>query len=131
MFIQFAGYDIEANSRIYNFDVMDPPREAREFTVEIESKTSRWGSLQLQDGPSICFERLRRELERETPESCVEPHLHIGEQDVREYLARQHPQKKAFGHKWEQANPLSRRPTQAFPAAEKPAIDFRSGVAQG
>ncbi len=57
MFIQFAGYDIEANSRIYNFDVMDPPREAREFTVEIESKMSRWGSLQLKDGPGICFER--------------------------------------------------------------------------
>jgi hypothetical protein len=24
MFIQFVGYDMEANSRIYNFDVMDP-----------------------------------------------------------------------------------------------------------
>ena len=33
MHIQFAGYDIESNSRIYNFDVVDPPRKAREFTV--------------------------------------------------------------------------------------------------
>jgi len=94
MFIQFAGHDIGVNSRIYNFDVMDPPREAREFTVEIESKTSRWGSLKLQDGPSICFERLRRELERETPELHAEAHLQIGEQDVKEYLARQHPKKR-------------------------------------
>ncbi len=94
MHIQFAGYDIESNSRIYNFDVVDPPRKAREFTVAIESKTSRWGSLKLQDGPGICFERLRHELERETPELRTKSHLRIGEQDVQEYLARQHPQRK-------------------------------------
>ena len=126
MYIHFAGYDNEANSRIYNFDVVDPPREARTFTVEIESKTSRGSSLQLQDGPSICFERLRRELERETPELRAEAHLRIGEQDVQEYLARQRPQKKAFGHKSGQAFPLNPRPTQVFPAAEKPVTGFRT-----
>jgi len=126
MFIQFAGYDIEANSRIYNFDVMDPPREAREFTVEIESKTSRWGSLKLQDGPGICFERLRHELERETPELRTKSHLRIGEQDVQEYLARQHPQKKAFGHKSDLANPLNPHQMRVFPAADKPFAGFRT-----
>jgi hypothetical protein len=126
MHIQFAGYDIESNSRIYKFDVVDPPREAREFTVAIESKTSRWGSLKLQDGPGICFERLRHELERETPELRTQSHLRIGEQDVQEYLARQRPQKKAFGHKSGQAFPLNPRPTQVFPAAEKPVTGFRT-----
>ena len=126
MFIQFAGYDIKANSRIYNFDVLDPPREAREFTVQIESTTSRWASLKLQDGPSICFERLRRELERETPQLCAVSHLRIGEQDIQEYLARQHPREKAFSHQSERANPLSPRRTQVFPIAEEPATDFRN-----
>ena len=126
MFIQFAGYNIEANSRIYNFDVMDPPREAREFTVEIESQTSRWISLKLQDGPDICFERLRRELERETPELCTESHLRIGEQDVQEYLARQHPREKAFGHKSDLANPLNPHQMRVFPAADKPFAGFRT-----
>jgi hypothetical protein len=126
MFIQFAGYDIEANSRIYNFDVMDPPREAREFTVEIESKTSRWGSLKLQDGPGICFERLRRELERETPGLYADSHLRIGERDVQEYLARQHPKKKAFGHNSDLANPLNPQQTRVFPAAGRPFEDFRT-----
>ena len=126
MYIQFAGYDNEANSRIYNFDVVDPPREARTFTVEIESKTSRGSSLQLQDGPSICFERLRRELDRETPELSAQSHLHIGEQDVREYLARQRPKKKASGYNSGQFSPLNPRPTQAFPIAEKPVTSFRT-----
>ena len=126
MFIQFAGYDIKANSRIYNFDVMDPPREAREFTVQIESDTSRWGSLKLQDGPSICFERLRRALERETPSLRAESRLRIGEQDIQEYLARQHPREKAFRHKSEQSSPLNPRCAQVFSIAEKPAADFRN-----
>jgi hypothetical protein len=99
MFIQFVGYDIAANSRIYNFDVFDPPRDAREFSVEVESPTSRWASLKLQDGPSICFDRLRHELERETPELCAEPRLHIGEQDIREYMARHPAREKGFGHR--------------------------------
>ena len=126
MFIQFAGYDIEGNSRIYNFDVMDPPRGAREFTVQIESTTSRWAFLKLQDGPSICFERLRRELEGETPELAAESHLRIGEQEVQEYLARQHPQKKAFGHKSDRATHLIPRHTQVFSAAEKPGSGLRT-----
>ena len=52
--------------------------------------------MKLQDGPGICFERLRHELERETPELRTKSHLRIGEQDVQEYLARQHPQKKGL-----------------------------------
>ena len=126
MFTQFVGYDIEANSRIYNFDVMDAPRKAPEFTVQIEFQTSRWASLKLQDGLGICFERLRLELERETPELRTKSHLRIGEQDVQEYLARQHPQKKAFGHKSERAFPLNPCHTQVFPAAEKPVTGFRT-----
>jgi hypothetical protein len=120
MLIQFAGYDIKANSRIYNFGVVDPPRATRQFTVRIESKTSRWGSLKHQDGPSICFERLRHELERETPELCAQPRLRIEEKDVHEYLARQNPHKKALGYKLEGVFSLTPRHTQAFPAAGKP-----------
>ncbi len=105
---------------------MDAPRKAPEFTVQIESQTSRWASLKLQDGPGICFERLRLELERETPELCAEPPLRIGEQDVQEYLARQHPQKKAFRHKSERADPLNPHQMRVFPAADKPFAGFRT-----
>ncbi len=104
MLIQFAGYENKTQSRIYNFDVMNPPQEPRKFTVEIESNASGWGTLKLQDGPSICFDRLRRELERETPGLSTKPHLRIEERDVQEYLARQRPIKKHSG-----ANPS--RPT--------------------
>ncbi len=125
MLIQFAGYDVGAKSRIYKFNVMDPPRDAREFSVEIESNASRWGTLQLQDGPSICFNRLRSELERETPELGAKSHLRIGEQDVQEYLAHQHPKKKTFGHKLELANPMNPQQTREFPAPGRLSAGYR------
>lgn len=122
---QFNTYlRISSKSRIYNFDVVDPPREARRFTVQIESQTSRWDSLKLQDGPSICFERLRRELELETPELHAEAHLRIGEQDIKEYLARQHPKKKTFEHPSNQAYPLNPRQAQAASAVQNRVPGF-------
>ena len=57
MYIQYRGFGVATNSRIYKFHVIDPTREQREFTVKIQSDTNHWASLKLQDGPGICFER--------------------------------------------------------------------------
>jgi hypothetical protein len=43
-----------------------------------------------------------------------------------ECLARHHAQKKAFGHKSEQAFPLNPRRTQAFSEDENLIIDLRT-----
>ena len=99
MYIQYTGFKVAMNSRIYNFQVLDATREPREFTVRIHSDTNLWAALKLQDGPGICFERLEQELGRETPACCAELNLRISEQDIREYLARHYPPVKAFGHK--------------------------------
>jgi hypothetical protein len=69
---------------------------------------------------------LVRGLERETPELCAESHLRIGEGNIQEYLARQHPREKAFGHKSEVAFTLNARHTRAFPAPEKPVTGPRT-----
>jgi hypothetical protein len=99
MYIQYTGFKVVLNSRIYNFQVLDASREPREFTVRIHSDTNLWAALKLQDGPGICFERLEKELGRETPASCAELNLRISEQDIHEFLARHYPPVKTFGHK--------------------------------
>jgi len=99
MYIQYTGFQVATNSRIYNFQVLDASREPREFNVRIHSDTNLWASLKLQDGPGICFERLEQELGRETPASHAELDLRISEKDIREYLGRHYPPVKAFGHK--------------------------------
>jgi ActR/RegA family two-component response regulator len=100
MYIQYTGFKVAMNSRIYNFQVIDATRDPREFTVRIQSDTNHWASLKLQDGPGICFERLEKELGGETPAAGAELNLRISEQDIREYLTRHYPPVKTYGHKY-------------------------------
>ena len=92
MYIQYVGFNVAASSRIYNFDVLEP-KETREFTVRVQSEAFRPARLKLQDGPGICFARLKQELQGETQESRPEAHLSIGEQDIQEYMEQHYPRK--------------------------------------
>ncbi|PYV26653.1 MAG: hypothetical protein DMG27_06170 [Acidobacteria bacterium] len=92
MYIQYVGFNVAGSSRIYNYDVLDI-EERREFTVKVQSEAFRPARLELQDGPSICFDRVKRELGAETEESRAEANLSIGERDIDEYLERQYPRK--------------------------------------
>jgi hypothetical protein len=98
VYIQYVGFNVEASSRTYNFDVISA-KEPREFTVRVQSEAFRPARLKVQDGPGICFERLKQELEGETQASPAVTNLCIGETDIRVYLERQPTPKKAFGRK--------------------------------
>jgi len=91
MYIQYLGCSVAASSRTYKYDVLDT-KEKREFSVQVESEAFRPAGLELQDGPSICFDRLKRELGAETQESRTEGHhLSIRGRDVAEYLEQHYP----------------------------------------
>ncbi len=100
MYIQYVGFNHATGSRIYNFDVIDTV-EAREFTVEVQSGAFRPAALKLQDGPGICFARLKQELQGETPEARAAAHssINIREQDIQEYLERHYPPKPSSGRR--------------------------------
>ena len=94
MYIQYKGFEMGSNSRIYKFQVLDPSRGQRVFTVQVPTDTNYASALKLQDGPGICFERVERELARETPEFGAELELHISEADTRDYIKRHYPPAK-------------------------------------
>ncbi len=98
MYIQYVGFNVAASSRTYNFDVLDT-KEAREFTVQVQSEAFRPARLKLQDGPGICFARLKQELQGETQEARTEAHLSIGERDIQEYLEQHYPRKPSWQRK--------------------------------
>jgi hypothetical protein len=108
MYIQYIGFDVAASSRIYNFHVIDTPDEVREFTVNVQSEAFRAARLKLQDGPAICFERLKQELQGETQQSRAENNLSIEERDIREYWERHHPrpplEHKTESRRWVELN---------------------------
>jgi len=95
MYIQYVGFNAAATSRTYNFDVLNP-KDTRQFSVQVQSEAFRPSRLRVQDGPNICFERLKLELEAETDESRAGAHLRIGETDIQEYLEWHPSQKKTF-----------------------------------
>lgn len=97
MYIQYVGFDNVVSSRTYTFHVIDSSSESREFTVKVQAEAFREDALKFQDGPGICFARLQRELDGETPESRAEAHLGIGERDILEYRAHHYPPKKTYG----------------------------------
>ena len=90
MYIQYIGFNVADNSRIYNYDVVDT-KERREFTVKVQSEAFRPAGLRLQDGPGICFARLKQELEGETQEGRAEPNLSIRERDIDKYIGLHYP----------------------------------------
>ena len=90
MYIQYVGCSVAASSRIYNYDVLDT-KEKREFSVQVQSEAFRPYGLKLQDGPDICFARLKQALDGETQESRTEGHLSIRKRDVAEYLEQHYP----------------------------------------
>ena len=91
MYIQYRGFSIEATSRIYAYHVIDPPQGSREFTVNVQSDSFRLPPLKIQDGPGMCYARLKQELDRETDESPAEPHLRITPYDIQIYIEKTYP----------------------------------------
>ena len=93
--IQYEGFIIADASRVYNFVVIEAPGVSRQFTVGVPSESFRLTPLKFQDGPSISLQRLKQELGRETEKAHAEAHLHIGEQDIQEYLERHYPRRRS------------------------------------
>ena len=97
VYIQYVGVQNSGGFRTYSFHVLDPPRESREFTVQVPSADFAPGRLKFQDGPEISSERLHRELKVETAETPAPKALHVSEQDVREYRTGHYPTPKPHG----------------------------------
>jgi hypothetical protein len=91
MFIQYAGFNLEAHSRTYAFRVLNPPEAVREFTVNVQSEAFGTPPFKIQDGPGICLARLKQELNRETQGTHAETSLCIGSSDIREYVEKTYP----------------------------------------
>ena len=108
MYIQYVGFDVAASSRIYNFHVIDTLEKARDFTVNIQSDAFRAARLKLQDGPAICFARLKQELQGETGALPAGNSLSIGERDIKEYWELHHPrpplEHKTESRRWVELN---------------------------
>ena len=91
MYIQYRGFSPGATSRIYAYQVVDPPQGTRDFTVSVQNDAFHSPPFRIQDGPGICYARLKEELDRETSEFPAEPHIGITPSDIQEYVEKTYP----------------------------------------
>ncbi len=106
MYIQYVGFNALPDVRTYLFDVLNQ-EDTRQFSVEVQSEAFRSSCLRVQDGPNICFERLKQELEAETEKLRVEARLCVSATDIQEYLERQPSLKKTFREQVNQRTPAA------------------------
>lgn len=99
MYIQYQGFNLAAGSRVYSFQVVEKS-ETRKFTVRIPSEVFSSAALKLQDGPAICYARMEQEMKNETQELRANPHISIGDLDVRQYIEQHSPRKSSRVHKF-------------------------------
>jgi hypothetical protein len=93
--IHYEGFTVVATNRLYVFSVDDASVEPRRFIVEITPSSFLPTRLKFQDGPAISLQRVKREIEQESPASPAKAHITISGQDVADYLVRQSPKKGA------------------------------------
>ena len=95
MLIQYLGFIVAQGSRCYNFRVIDRPGDEREFTINVALESFRLTALKFQDGPDLCFTRLKRDLASEAEPPQTNTDVTISEQDIQSYIDQQYPRKGA------------------------------------
>lgn len=60
--VQYVGFEVNADARIYTFTVREAPDEPREFTLTIPNEAFSSHRARFQDAPTICSLRLHSEL---------------------------------------------------------------------
>ena len=64
MEIRYLGFDQRQNSRVYRFDVRTDGRLTTQVLVTADIAVFREHSVGIQDGPSLCGNKLTADLER-------------------------------------------------------------------
>ena len=63
-FLQYLGFAVSIEGREYTFAARLGEGESREYKVTIANDVFESRRAKYQDGPAICFSRLRREFEK-------------------------------------------------------------------
>jgi hypothetical protein len=94
MTIQYTGFQLKPRGRDYNYRVVNPKSEIREFTLTISNQAFAARQVPYQDGADLCYQKLRRDLAAETVDTPVPRHHTISSQELEEYRVRHRPSRR-------------------------------------
>ncbi|HET7840364.1 MAG TPA: hypothetical protein VFM21_02100 [Terriglobia bacterium] len=92
--IQYLGFQLKRRGRDYLYLVVDPKAESREFTFTIPNQQFVAKGIPYQDAAGLCYQKLRKGLELEVPDTPLPRHATLSDQELEEYLAKYRPPKR-------------------------------------
>jgi hypothetical protein len=92
--IQYLGFQLKPRGREYLYLVVDQKTENREFTFTISNQSFVQKRMPYQDAADLCYQKLRRNLDLETPEQPLPRHATLSDQELQEYLEKHRPPKR-------------------------------------
>ncbi len=92
--IQYLGFQLKPRGRDYLYRVVDQMTENREFTFTISNQLFVEKHMPYQDAADLCYRKLRKNLDVETPEQPLPRHATLSDQELEEYLEKYRPPKR-------------------------------------
>ncbi len=94
MQIQYLGFQAKPRGREYLYRVIDAKSEPREFTFTIPNQTFVEKRLPYQDAADLCYQKLQRALDSETPMQSLPRHCTLSGHELEEYRDKHRPLKR-------------------------------------
>lgn len=92
--IQYLGFQLKANGRDYSYRLVNPKEGDREFVLSISNRAFSEQHLPYQDAAALCYQKLQKALDAESPEQPIPHRSVLSDQELNEYMGRCRPGKK-------------------------------------
>ena len=92
--IQYLGFLLKANGRDYSYRVVNSKEGDREFVLSITNRAFSEHHFPYQDAAALCYQKLQRALDAESPDQPVPHRSALSDQELDEYLVRSRPPKR-------------------------------------
>jgi len=92
--IQYLGFLLKATGRDYSYRVVNSKEGDREFVLSISNRAFSEHHFPYQDAAALCYQKLQRALDAESPDQPVPHRSALSDQELDEYLVRSRPAKR-------------------------------------
>ena len=92
--IQYLGFQLKANGRDYSYRVVNPKEGNREFVLSISNRAFSEHHFPYQDAAALCYQKLQRALDAESPEQPVPHRSALSDEELDEYLVCSRPARR-------------------------------------
>ena len=92
--IQYLGFQLKANGRDYSYRVVNAKEGNREFVLSISNRAFSEHHFPYQDAAALCYRKLQRALDAESPEQPIPRRSTLSDQELDEYLVGSRPARR-------------------------------------